>query len=475
MTEGTPLTTRLARWLGESVDARGLAAFRIAFGGLMLFSTVRFWAYGWIDELLVQPTYHFTYAGFDWVRPWPAWGMYAHFVVMALAALCVMLGAWTRRAAAVFFFTFTYAELIEKSAYLNHYVLVSLLALLLCFVRSGAAWSVDAWRRGESRSVPRWSYAILRSQIAIVYFFAGFAKLNADWLFRAEPLATWLQSFTDLPIVGPAMGQLWLAFAMSWIGAIYDLSIFAWLSWRRTRPVAVVASLVFHITIWLLFPVGVFSWVMLISITIFFDPAWPMRAVTWLASRLPRWRRLALPAARATAPHAGRGGLRRGWVLLAIGYFAVQIAVPLRFVAFPGNVNWTEEGFRFAWRVMLIEKTGQLEYRLYADGVEEPTVVYPRQELTRLQYRMIVTQPDMIHDFARVIASRHRALGHRGVRVFADSWVALNGRPSQRMIDPNVDLAAEPRRLGHAPWILPQGDSRGASVAAFSVERAAER
>ncbi len=45
-------------------------------------------------------------------------------------------------------------------------------------------------------------------------------------------------------------------------------------------------------------------------------------------------------------------------------YLALQVLVPLRFALYPGNPNWTEEAFRFAWRVMLIEKSGSVEYRV---------------------------------------------------------------------------------------------------------------
>ena len=42
-----------------------------------------------------------------------------------------------------------------------------------------------------------------------------------------------------------------------------------------------------------------------------------------------------------------------------------------------------------------------------------------------------------------------------GAEVRVDSWVALNGRRPQRMIDPDVDLARVPWRPGAAPWIVP--------------------
>src|ERR1043165_9430091 len=117
---------QLLQTLNQPRDGAGLAAFRMLFGALLFFSVVRFWSYGWIEPLYVEPSFHFTYFGFGWVRPWPALGMYVHFAVRGVAALCLCLGLASRLSALALFVTFTYAELIEKASYLNHYYFVSL-------------------------------------------------------------------------------------------------------------------------------------------------------------------------------------------------------------------------------------------------------------------------------------------------------------------------------------------------------------
>jgi vitamin K-dependent gamma-carboxylase len=428
------LVARLAR----PRDGAGLGAFRIIFGLLMLVATLRFWAKGWIDTLYLEPAFHFTWAGLDWVRPWPGAWMKVHFAAMALAALGLALGYRTRLSAGVFWLLFTYAELIDKAAYLNHYYLVSLLALLLAVLPSGAALSLDARRRGHARAVPLGAYVLLRAQVGVVYVFAGLAKLDADWLGRGEPLYTWLQAHTDLPLVGPLLATPEAALAMSWAGALYDLTVVAFLLWPRSRPLAFAAAAVFHLGIWLLFPVGMFSWVMLACTTVFFSPSWPRRAATSVQhdARPPR-----LPAAA---------------VALGAAWLVVQLALPLRHLAYPGPVNWTEEGFRFAWRVMLIEKTGQAEFEVRAADLPSPRLTFPERDLTPLQARMMATQPDMILDYAHFLAARARAEGHTQVEVYARATAALNGRPSQPLIDPRADLAAAPRTaFGPSPWIVP--------------------
>src|SRR5439155_16252275 len=68
----------LAR-LFAPVDIASLAFFRVAFGAVMLWEVWRYFNYGWISRYYIEPGFHFTYYGFDWVRPWPGDGMYYHF------------------------------------------------------------------------------------------------------------------------------------------------------------------------------------------------------------------------------------------------------------------------------------------------------------------------------------------------------------------------------------------------------------
>lgn len=448
------LNSGLARCLeycNAERDGAGLGAFRALFGALLCFSVVRFWAYGWIEELYLRPAFHFTYFGFGWVRPWPPLGMYAHFGVMALAAACLCIGLASRLSAFVFFLAFTYAELIEKASYLNHYYFVSLVTLLLATMPCGADLSFDAWLRRRRGQAPQkawaWCYALLRAQLTLLYLFAGFAKLNRDWLLAAEPLGTWLALHADAPLIGPLLGSRGAAYLASYAGAAFDLSSPFWLSWRRSRPWAYAIALVFHIGVWLLFPIGVFSWVMIASTTIFFDPGWPRR---WLRTRTST----APLEAMSPSRHLGRASLG-----LAGAYLLLQLGVPLRFLLYPGDVNWHEQGFRFAWRVMLVEKAGQVEFTVLTGADDRRYVVYPRELLTPLQYKMMSTQPDMIQQFARHLQQTFQAQGHQRVRVYAEAWASLNGRPRQRLIDPGVDLANEPWSLWPKRWILPLQNS----------------
>ena len=272
---------RVAEAGSRPVSAQSAAAFRIAFGALALAAVVRFAARGWIDDLYVAPEHHFTYAGLWWVRPWPDWGMQAHFALMGLAAAGVALGYRYRLSVAAFFLIFTYAELLDRTTYLNHYYLVSLLSLLMIFMPLHRAWSLDARRRppAEGATVPAWVIWTLRAQLGAVYLFAGAAKLNPDWLFHAQPLRIWLSNAApDAPLIGALLRETWTAYAMSWAGAAFDLAIVGLLLWRRSRLWAYAVLAAFHVLTGLLFPaIGMFPWMMIAFALVFFPPDWPRR------------------------------------------------------------------------------------------------------------------------------------------------------------------------------------------------------
>jgi len=444
------------------VDIASLVAFRIAFGALMLVAMLRYFWHGWIDLFFVQPTFFFSYAGLEWLQPLPAPGMHVLYALLAATAACIAVGLWYRPAAALFCVGFTYAHLIDKTNYLNHYYLLSLVAFLLTLLPANRAAAIDVLRHPERRqaAVSAWVVWLLRFQLGVVYFFGGVAKLNADWLLRAQPLRIWLGANADLPLVGPWLERIEVAYLFSYAGLLFDLGIVPFLLWRRTRLLAYGAVLVFHILTHLLFPIGMFPWVMVALTPIFFDPSWPrivaarlrlLRGVAGAAPRQPALSRIA--GATSLTPR------RRLGIAVAAVYVALQVALPLRHVLYPGNVYWTEEGFRFSWQIMVMEKYGRATFHVTDTRTGATRLVDPATYLTPLQARMMATQPDMLAAFARFLADRERDVGGNPVRVTADVRVALNGRAARPFVDPAVDLAAlRPAAVGSACAQTAPGD-----------------
>ncbi len=390
------------------IDGASLRWFRLIFGALMAFAVVRFAAHGWIAEYYLLPRYFFPFPGLDFIRPWPGAGMYVHYAVMLAAAVGMALGS--RISALVFAVLFTWAHLIDRTNYLNHYHLISLLALMLALLPKG-------------EKVPAWAVRLLQAQIGLVYLFGGLAKIQPDWLLRGEPLATWLLRNQDFPVIGAYFASSGAAIALSWAAAIFDLSIVPLLLCARTRGPAYVVLVLFHLMTARLFDIGMFPWIMIGASLIYFPPDWPRRARAWLRGAPP------LPLA-ARLPWVPR------WIFAPI---ALQALFALR-----GPIDlWSEDGFRFAWRVMVMEKNGALTMRVRDPDDGREWRVQPRDYLTPLQARMVATQPDMILAFAHLVDARMRERGVRDPEVRADAMVSLNGRPARRLMNPSVDLSRE--------------------------------
>ena len=190
---------------------------------------------GWVQEFYVQPGFQFTYLWFGWVKPLNESGMITVFIAMLTATICISSGLYYRISIISFFLLFTYVELLDKTYYLNHYYFVSLLSFLLIFLPLNARLALDnkLGVRPRQAHVPRWTVRAIKLQLVILYVFAGIAKLNPDWLFAAQPLRIWLRASSELPIIGWLFGYTWVAYAMSWAGMFYDLTIPFFLLWRK--------------------------------------------------------------------------------------------------------------------------------------------------------------------------------------------------------------------------------------------------
>lgn len=436
---------------------------RVSLGLVAVLSAVRIAANGWIDALYAGPSHRFTYVGFGWV-PQPSAPVAAGLVLgMGVAGMLVALGWHSRWAAAALLVTFGWIELIDVTTYLNHYWFVTLLAALLVVAPAGRALSLDAVRNGAAPVARGWVWMV-RVQVGVVYAFAGLAKLQSEWL-AGRPLELWLPARGGLPLVGPLLEQPSTAQLLAVAGAAFDCSIVPLLLWRRTRFPAWLVLVAFHVCTWSLFPIGVFPWLMIGASTVFFDPGWPHAAAAAVRRRLPapvrvrarRPRGDGSRAAPAQATPAVSPGSRRRRMLCAaaIAWVAVQLALPLRHLAYPGDHRWSGEGYRFGWNVLLTERAGSVTFTVTDPRSDRTWIADVDRLYTPTQVRVMSGEPDLIHQAARTIAAEEGARG-RDVEVRVDAWVSFNGRPAARIIDPTVDLAAEPRDLWPDDWILPR-------------------
>jgi hypothetical protein len=410
-----------------------LVTLRRCFALLVLFSTARFVLNGWVQTQVLDPVWTFPFDGFEWLPRPNFWGAASLFLGMFVGGVLMFRDQTARVGSLVFFLCFTYVELLDKSNYLNHYYFVSLVAFMLIWLPTTR----------HTPEVPRVVVFSFRFILALVYGYAGLAKLNADWMFHAQPLAMWLPQHSALPILGPMFAMREMAFLFSWAGMAFDLvAPFALFS-DRFRPYFYPVLVTFHVLTWLLFPIGVFPWVMIACTTVFFTDGWHERLWSNVSKRMP------LVKVESRTCHWP------GWKgATLVAFLVVQAAFPWRHLAYDGSVFWHEAGYRFGWRVMLMEKAGWATFFIQNEQGEErefPTGTF----LTPNQEKMMSTQPDLMIQTAKHIRQIWEDAYGEPVRVRAEVWANLNGRRSQLMVDPFLDFAALENGWAPRKFVLP--------------------
>ena len=243
------LLARLEPRLFASVDGASVTLFRVVFGVIMGWSGLQLALGDSIENRYLVPKMQFKFAGFEWVSLLPETGLRVAAWVLVVTALGIALGRFSRLCAAFFAVTYGYFLLVEKAYYNNHDYFIVLLALLLTVVPEP---------RRAAGTVPEWALWLLRFQVAVPYFFGAIAKINWDWLVRAEPMTTWLRSggakdFGFEWLRSSASGQFF-----SWSGFVLDLLVVPALLWRPTRIAAFVVITLFHLINSQIFDIGVF-------------------------------------------------------------------------------------------------------------------------------------------------------------------------------------------------------------------------
>lgn len=450
----------LSQRLMAPVDGASVAVVRIGLGLLIAIEAIGYLAGDEIARSYLDPAFHFTFQGFDWVQPWPGAGLYLHFGALAVLGLCVAAGFAHRITAPLLAIGFAYVLLLEKAEYLNHFYAATLFLALIALVPADRALSISARRHPErAPTVPLWAVWILRFQVGVIYAYAGLAKLGTDWL-AGEPLATWLAERSDLAVLGPLLGAAWAGMAFSWGGMALDLFAVPLLLWRRTRTAAFWVLVAFHLTNAVIFDIGIFPPMMILATTIFFAPDWPRRLWDRIDARAGGPHRV--PESLAAQPGASladglppRARLARLLLAGLAAYAMVQVLVPLRHHLYPGLVHWTEEGHRFSWQMKLRDKQGSATFL----AVDRETGSVRKLDTSRLitprQHSRASVRPDMILQLAHRLAEEERAAG-RDVEIRVRALVSLNGRAPRDLVDPERDLSTVARSLGSADWIGPE-------------------
>ena len=431
--------------LEKPIDIAPLVYARIVFGVLISleFSLGLFTNYG---QTLMQGNMHFSYLLTGFIEPWSSPLMIqGHFILNFILGILFAMGFYYRWVTPLFLLSGASLFLMEKSLYINHFYLYTLILFLFLFLPAHRGYSYDTWRKSELKvsQVPAWTVYILLFQLSIVYFYSGIAKINSDW-FQAQPIQIWLGRKADYPLIGGILSSTPHAYFVAYGGLLFDLIIVPFMLYKRTRKVAFFICCFFHLANVITFGVGTFPWFSMAATALFFAPS---------SFRKLKLKTHLLPIGSKVFAY----GSRKKFIypILSI-YVILQVLLPLRVHLYPGNTSWTEQAHFFSWRMMLRTKQSSIKFTVKDAKTNATESVKLSDHLNKRQIQRMAGNPDLIIQFALYLKDFYvEEKNYSSPEIYAENQVSLNGRKQQGMIPPDLDLGKVNRDLSPYDWIIP--------------------
>jgi vitamin K-dependent gamma-carboxylase len=431
------------KFLFKHIDNSSLIVFRILFGALIFLESIGAIVTGWIRRTLVEPEFTFNFIGFDFLQAIQGDWMYAHYIIMGICGIFVMVGYKYRISMLSFTLLWAVTYLMQKSSYNNHYYFLMILSAVMVILPAHKYASIDVKQNPSIKrmSMPNWCRWVFIIQLFILYTYASIAKMYPDWLDLTVPEFL-MKSKQHYFLVGNVLQQKFMLYLVAYGGILFDLLVIPLLLWKRTRKVAFFISLFFHLFNSFIFQVGIFPYLSLAFAVFFFEPQFIQRLFLKRKTLFSE-EKIEIPS------HA------RVFKTVFVLYFIVQIALPVRHYVIQDDVLWTEEGHRLSWRMMLRVKSATTSFRVVDKVTHLETRIKLEDYLTKKQIRSMSSKPDMMWQFAQRLKSVYAKNG-MAVEVYVKAYVGVNGGPKKQLINPNVDLASVKwNPFKHHEWILP--------------------
>ena len=397
---------------------------------------------GWIRRTLIEPKFTFNFIHLDFLQPLPGNGMYWYFFIMGVCGVGIMLGY--RYRAAIIGFTVLWAcvYLMQKSSYNNHYYLLMLLNIMMCFLPANRNLALDTKLNYVKKTdwMPSWVKWAIVFQLFIVYTYASAAKFYPGWL-DTTFASILMKGRKDFFLIGDIIQQKWAHYVIAYFGILFDGLIIPALLYKRTRKIAFALALFFHLYNSFVLQIGIFPYLALAFCVFFFDP----KVV----------RKIFYPKSKKNVFSPDISFKKNNLVIAFMSiWFIIQIALPLRHWFIPGDVLWTEEGHRLSWRMMLRTKGGSNIFYIKESGKKHKKRVVLKDYLTKKQIRAMSGKPDMIWQFSQRLKKEYQLQG-KEIEIYVRNKVSVNRSKRKPIIDPKANLAeVKWNYWGHNDWVL---------------------
>ncbi|XP_054732657.1 vitamin K-dependent gamma-carboxylase [Anastrepha obliqua] len=473
-------------WLHRPVDASALGVFRMLYGLAMCIDIAEERGGSQMDIRFGEPQ-HCHFPLFNGMRALSFPLMGCIYLVMWLGALGITLGYRFRLSCLLYIVPYWYIFLLDKPAWNNHSYLFGLVGAILLFTHANRYCSLDKLLQPNMPdTVPYWNYFLIKFQFFLLYMYAGLKKFTAEWL-SGYAMSSLSQHWVFTPFRTLLSAELTDLLIVHWFTAIFDFTIAFFMTWEATRVMATPFMITFHLMNSRLFVIGMFPWVCLAEVSLFFGFSWPRRIsftrLTNLAlgNKSPAQQQ---PLSTANAQECAKedacatdqiaantnknptspcltAKLRTGLIL---AYCALQLFLPYSHFITKGYNNWTEGLYGYSWNMMVHTYDTVLTSVRLVDNNNGNVHYLDPYAFT--EYDRWTKHADMAYQYAKCIEAnisedyardpQASPLSSTNISIYFDIWCSMNGRFQQRVFDPRVDLLkAQWSPFKHTSWTLP--------------------
>ncbi|KAM7355077.1 gamma-glutamyl carboxylase isoform 2-T2 [Cochliomyia hominivorax] len=489
------------KWLHRPADASALGVFRMFYGAAMLIDIAEERGGGQMD-LRFGEAKHCHFPLFNGIQAFSFPIMGCIYLCMWLGAIGIMLGYRFRLSCLAFIIPYWYIFVLDKPAWNNHSYLFGLVGTMLLFTQANRYCSLDKYLTPNLPStVPYWNYFLIKFQFFLLYMYAGLKKLTAEWLsgYAMSSLSRhWILSPFRW-VLSEEMADLLI---VHWFTAVFDFLIAFLMTCSKTRVLATPFMISFHLMNSRLFVIGMFPWVCLAQVPMFYGCDWPKRVslnninilyrtafkqTTTKDEKKSEKDKLKIPTTKEdndlsirskdTNPLIYCSGckklinvtldiswcekIRTAFILL---YCGLQLFLPYSHFITKGYNNWTNGLYGYSWDMMVHSYDTIMTTIKVVDNANGK--VHYMDPYAFTEYDRWTKYADMAQQYARCIHRNikaehqrnvaHSPLSSTNISIYFDIWCSMNGRFQQRVFDPRVDLlTAEWSPFKRTSWSLP--------------------
>lgn len=212
-----------------------------------------------------------------------------------------------------------------------------------------------------------------------------------------------------------------------------------------------------------LFSIGMFPWVCLAELPLFYDRSWPR---LWMhmfkTDKMERVTKFPDKCKRKYS-NTNLKFKQKFVVCLILLYCSSQVFLPYSHFITEGCNGWTNGIYGYSWDMMIhawdttltvvevVDRNNNGQHFLHpnAFSVNDRWTKHPDMAY---QYAQCIQQ-NLVEDF---LVNDQSRIGSQNISIYFDAWSSLNGRFQQRMFDPSVDmLSVEWSPFKSVHWMKP--------------------